>query len=422
MPERRVFILVIDAWGVGALPDAPDYGDSLSANTMGSIDAAVPGLNLPTLQRLGLGNLLPLTQIPPEKIPLASTGKMAEQSKGKDTTTGHWEMAGITLTTPFPTYPDGFPDDVITAFKAATGVKGVLGNCPASGTEIIQRLGEEHLKTGHPIVYTSADSVFQIAAHVGPESQIDLGTLYHWCETARNLLTDQHEVSRVIARPFEGQNAETFTRISKSRRDYAVLPPEKTALNRIEEAGGIVVSVGKIEDIFCFSGITHSSHTGSNADGIVVMNQLASKTLPLDSISLSKKPLDAFPLSDKQLIFVNLVETDSHYGHRRDAEGYARALEAIDAGLAELLTYLTADDLLMISADHGCDPTAPGSDHTREYVPILMYNNQLPGSDLGIRASFADIGKTTLDWLNLDDEGQSGISMLTGQKQIAPVK
>lgn len=420
MSEKRVFIVVIDAWGVGALPDASDYGDSSSVNTMASIDRSVQNLSLPTLQKMGLGNILPLRHVPALSTPLASYGKMAEKSCGKDTTTGHWEMAGIYLKKPFPTYPNGFPQDVITAFKEATGVADILGNCPASGTEIIQRLGNQHLETGHPIVYTSADSVFQIAAHIGPQSKVDLQTLYMWCEKARELLSGVHEVSRVIARPFEGTSPDNFARVGKSRRDYAILPPESTMLNRIQESGGLVIGVGKIEDIFCFSGLTHSLHSGSNAEGIEVMNQLASREINLDNLALENgKTLDSFPKAEKQLVFINLVETDSHYGHRRDVEGYARALEEIDAGLLSLISTLGENDLLMISADHGCDPTAPGSDHTREYVPILLYNNQLEGHDLGIRQSFADIGKTVLEWLELDTPEQRGQSLLSARSLMS---
>ncbi|HEY9688052.1 MAG TPA: phosphopentomutase [Coleofasciculaceae cyanobacterium] len=414
MARKRVFVVVIDAWGVGALPDASEYGDSQDCNTMGNIDRAADRLSLPNLERLGLGNILPLSRVKAQESPLASYGKMSEFSKGKDTTTGHWEMAGIYLETPFPTYPDGFPPEIVERFKQETGVKEILGNKPASGTEILKELGMQHLETGNPIVYTSADSVFQIAAHTGPESKVDLGTLYAWCEKAREILDGPHQVSRVIARPFVGNSPETFKRVGKDRRDYAVLPPESTTLNRIREAGGLVVGIGKIEDIFCFSGLTHSIHTGSNADGIEVLDKLARDEQDLDALSLEKKPLSVYPQADKQFIFVNLVETDSNYGHRRDVDGYARALEEFDAGLGKILEAMGDEDLLMISADHGCDPTAPGSDHTREYVPIMLYNKRLAGQNLGIRESFADIGKTVLAWLNIEDPTQRGRNMLKG--------
>jgi phosphopentomutase len=418
MSAKRVFVIVIDAWGVGALPDAAEYGDSQSFNTMGNIDQHADRLQLPNLEKLGLGNILPLSRVKAQEKPLASYGKMSEFSRGKDTTTGHWEMAGIYLNVPFPTYPDGFPPDVLERFKQETGIQNILGNKPASGTEIIKELGMQHLETGDPIVYTSADSVFQIAAHIGPESKVDLKTLYFWCEKAREILDGEHKVSRVIARPFEGQNPDNFKRIGKDRRDYAVLPPEATVLNRIRDMGGLVIGVGKIEDIFCFSGLTHSIHTGSNPEGITVTEALAAGTQDLDALSLEKKALCAYNQPDKQFIFVNLVETDSNYGHRRDVNGYARALEQFDAGLGRILEQLGKDDLLMISADHGCDPTAPGSDHTREYVPILLYNKAMPGRNLGIRESFADIGKTTLAWLGLEDPQQRGRNMLETREPV----
>lgn len=412
MSAKRVFVIVIDAWGVGALPDAAEYGDRLDFNTMGNIDRAADSLSLPNLERLGLGNILPLTRVKAQDKPMASFGKMSEFSRGKDTTTGHWEMAGIYLETPFPTYPDGFPPEIIDQFKRETGVKNVLGNKPASGTEILKELGMQHLESGDPIVYTSADSVFQIAAHVGPESKTDLKTLYLWCEKAREILDGPHKVSRVIARPFEGTSPENFKRVGKDRRDYAVLPPETTVLNRIKSAGGVVLGVGKIEDIFCFSGLTHSIHTGSNPDGIAVTQKIMANAQDLDALSLENKKLNEFPQANKQFIFVNLVETDSNYGHRRDVNGYARSLEQFDAGLGQILDSMSEDDLLMISADHGCDPTAPGSDHTREYVPIMMYSPKLSARDLGIRESFADIGKTTLAWLGLESPEQRGRNML----------
>ncbi|WP_373533534.1 phosphopentomutase [Vampirovibrio sp.] len=420
MSVKRVFVVVVDAWGVGALPDAPEYGDSPHCNTMGNIDQAADSLSLPNLERLGLGNILPLSRVQPQEKPLGSYGKMSEFSRGKDTTTGHWEMAGIYLETPFPTYPNGFPPDIVARFKQETGINNILGNRPASGTQILEELGMQHLETGDPIVYTSADSVFQIAAHVGPESKTDLATLYQWCEKAREILDGPHQVSRVIARPFVGNSPDTFKRVGKDRRDYAVLPPEATVLNRIREAGAVVLGVGKIEDIFCFSGLTHSIHTGSNPEGIEVLHKLIQNQQDLDALSLEKKALGEYPQADKQFIFVNLVETDSNYGHRRDVNGYARSLEQFDAALGPILAQLGEGDLLMISADHGCDPTAPGSDHTREYVPILLYSPQLPAVNLGIRESFADIGKTTLAWLELDDPAQRGHNMLETLAQKNP--
>lgn len=419
MTAKRVFVVVIDAWGVGALPDAAEYGDSPDVNTMGHIDRVADRLSLPNLQALGLGNILPLTRVPPAEKPLAAFGKMAERSKGKDTTTGHWEMAGIYLETPFPTYPDGFPPEITERFIRETGVSGILGNKPASGTDIIRELGLRHLETGEPIVYTSADSVFQIAAHIGPESRVDLQTLYAWCETARAILRGAHEVSRVIARPFVGEGPESFRRMSGDRRDYAISPIEATCLDRVKASGGIVLGIGKIEDIFCRAGLTHAVHTGSNAEGLAALDALVRQREIPDAWSLDKKPLKDYPRADRQFIFVNLVETDSHYGHRRDVNGYARALEAFDAALGPILESLGAEDILMISADHGCDPTAPGSDHTREYVPILLYGSAIQPRDLAVRDSFADIGKTVLTWLDMDDPLQRGYSLLSAPLAVS---
>ncbi|MEB3288199.1 MAG: phosphopentomutase [Vampirovibrionales bacterium] len=416
--QKRVFVIVIDAFGVGGLPDAAEYGDRTDFNTLGGIDRQADHLNLPTLEKLGIGHLGKFKNVQALSSPVGSYGKMSEMSRGKDTTTGHWEMMGIYLETPFPTYPEGFPKDVMDRFMAETGVKGYLGNKPASGTDILKELGEAHLKTGHPIIYTSADSVFQIAAHVGPESKCTLEDLYRWCETARRILRDEHQVSRVIARPFLGANADTFKRIGESRRDYAVTPIEKTTLNRIQEQGGVVLGIGKIEDIFNFSGLTHSWHTGNNPDGLNAIAQIVRRELDWDSVCLEKnadgtpKALSDYVNADKQFIFVNLVDTDSIYGHRRDVNGYARALEQVDTALVGILAQLGENDLLMISADHGCDPTAPGSDHTREFVPILLYGKNLPPRNLGVRDSFADIGRTVLEWLALDKDGQRGKSLL----------
>lgn len=405
---KRVFVVVVDAWGVGALPDAPAYDDSMDVNTMGSIDRHADSLALPNLARLGLGNLMDLQRVAATQKPLGSYGKMNEFSKGKDTTTGHWEMAGIYLEEPFPTYPNGFPPHIVDRFIAETGCGGILGNIPASGTTIIENLGETHLETGQPIVYTSADSVFQIAAHV---DKVPLETLYRWCEVAREILTGKDEVSRVIARPFKGAPGQ-FERIGADRRDYAVPPPGETALVRVQQSGGIVVGIGKIEDIFCHIGVTHALHTAGNTHGLKVIEDLIVGKVPLNQLSTEGKPLCDYPHPDRQFIFVNLVDTDMKYGHRRDINGYARALEEFDAALGRYLELLGEEDLLMISADHGCDPAAPGSDHTREYVPILLYAKNRPGQNLGIRESFADIGQTTLDWLGFSGQGLPGKSML----------
>lgn len=417
VPNRpqRVFVIVIDAFGVGAMPDAEQFADSLSVNTLGGIDRETSRLSLPNLERLGLGHLLPLKHVKAVEKPIGSFGKMAERSIGKDTTTGHWEMAGVYLDTPFPTYPEGFPPEIIQAFIEKTQCGGVLGNKPASGTAIIEELGQQHLETGWPIVYTSADSVFQIAAHVG---RVPLETLYFWCEAAREILQGEHQVSRVIARPFEGE-VDNFKRIGASRKDYAVEPPGLTALNRVREEGGIVLAVGKIEDIFCACGVTHSIHTQGNAHGLQVVEDVITHRQDIADWDVQDKPLSDYRHPDKQFIFVNLVETDMNYGHRRDVEGYARALEAIDVALGRYLKELGEDDLLMITADHGCDPTAPGSDHTREYVPILVYNKNLPGQNLGIRTSFADVGQTVLSWLGFSGHGLPGEVMMDFRQPVS---
>ena len=414
---KRAFVIVIDAFGCGAMPDAEAFSDSLNVNTLGSIDREATSLSLPNLERLGLGHIIPLKQVKAVEHPIGSYGKMAERSIGKDTTTGHWEMAGIYLDKPFPTYPDGFPPEVVDAFLQATGCEKILGNIPASGTAIIESLGAEHLETGHPIVYTSADSVWQIAAHV---DKIPLDTLYLWCEKAREVLRGEHEVSRVIARPFEGEPG-AFKRIGGSRKDYAVLPPTQTALTQAKKLGAPVVAVGKIEDIFCADGVTHSIHTNSNAHGLSVTEELIQNTLDLNTLDLNQKTLDDYAHPDKQFIFINLVETDMNYGHRRDVEGYARALEAIDHPLGRFIDQLGEGDLLLITADHGCDPTAPGSDHTREYVPILLYNKTLGANNLGTRESFADVGKTVLNWLELPTDSLPGTNMVDELQQLTTV-
>lgn len=414
---RRAFVVVVDAWGVGALPDAEAYQDQLTFNTMGSIDRLADSLSLPNLEKLGLGNLLPLTRVHPVDAPLASYGKMSEHSRGKDTTTGHWEMAGIYLDIPFPTYPQGFPPEIIDAFLKQTGCERVLGNKPASGTAILDELGPEHLETKAPIVYTSADSVFQIAAHV---DHVPLETLYFWCQTARDILQGEHRVSRVIARPFKGTPG-AFERVGADRRDYAVPPPGGTALTRVREEGGVVVGIGKIEDIFCHIGVTHSLHTAGNTHGLQVIEDLIAGKVPLNQLSVEGKPLCDYPHADRQFIFVNLVDTDMKYGHRRDINGYARALEEFDAALGRYLPLLGPEDLFMITADHGCDPAAPGSDHTREYVPILMVRPGVPGHALGIRESFADVGQTVLDWLGFPATGLPGRSLLEARPQAQAV-
>jgi len=366
MNNYRVIIIVLDSVGIGYLPDADKYGDS-GCNTLGNIARAVSGLNLPQLARMGLGNIAPLAGIAPVENPSASFGKMAEKSAGKDTSSGHWELMGLINPWPFPTYPQGFPDEIIKPFQKQIGTK-IIGNKPASGTEIIQQLGNHHLETGYPIVYTSADSVFQIAAH---ENIIPVSQLYHLCTIARRILTKPHNVARVIARPFIGK-PDNFTRTSR-RRDFSLPPAQPTLLDYLNSTLGI----GKIKDIFAGRGITKSIHTKNNQDGIQqTISSIHSNT-------------------EYKLIFTNLVDFDMLYGHRNDVAGYYKCLREFDSHLPRILEVLREKDILLITADHGCDPTTPGTDHTREYVPLLVYGAAVkPGIDLGIRKTFADTAQT----------------------------
>ena len=369
---ERVIWIVLDSVGIGAMPDWQAYLDPEPGDTLGHIAQQRP-IKLPNLCALGLGNIKPLPGLPPAAAPLGSYGRCALASPGKDTTTGHWEMVGIHLTKPFPLYPNGFPPEVMDAFEARIG-RSTLGNKAASGTEILKELGEEHVRTGSPIVYTSADSVFQIAAH---EEVIPLWELYNMCQTAREILQGKHEVGRVIARPFEGE-AGAFQRTT-NRKDYAVPPPKGMLLDQLQSAGVPVYSVGKIIDIFLGRGIREYQKTKSNADGMA-------------------KTLEAMDHQRDGLIFVNLVDFDSLYGHRNDVEGYARALEEADAWLPSLLAKANESDLIILTADHGCDPTTASTDHSREYVPLLTYGKHAKaGVDLGIRGSLADIGQTVAE-------------------------
>ena len=368
----RVIWIVLDSVGVGAMPDAPQYGDDPSSDTLGNI-ARRRKLALPNLARLGLGNLKPLPGIPPASQPQGAYGRCALASPGKDTTTGHWEMTGIHLARPFPLFPHGFPREVLDPFEAKIG-RSVLGNKAASGTEIIAELGEEHMRTGSPIVYTSADSVFQIAAH---EEVIPLWELYRMCEVARDILRGPYEVGRVIARPFVGSPG-AFTR-TPNRHDYAVPPPAGMLLDKLEEANVEIYSVGKIFDVFLGRGIGDHVKTKNNADG---MQQTA-------------HALEVFP---RGLIYVNLVDFDQQYGHRNDVEGYARALEEFDAWLPSFLARLNPDDLLLLCADHGCDPTIASTDHSREYVPLIAAGPRVRGGvDLNTRPTLSDIGQTVAE-------------------------
>jgi phosphopentomutase len=388
-PYRRVIVLVIDSVGAGALPDAVRFGDE-GTSTLGHTAASVGGLALPHLQSLGLGNIIEIAGVDPAPRPRAAWGRLAERSAGKDTTTGHWELMGLVLTAPFPLFPDGFPEDVIRAFAAEAGVDGVLGNRPASGTVIIEELGPEHERTGRPIVYTSGDSVFQVAAHT---RVIPLERLYTMCRAARRLL-DPIGVGRVIARPFEGEPGRY--RRTYDRRDYSLAPPEDTVLDRVKAAGLPVVGVGKIHDIFAGRGLTDSRPTRGNLDGMRVTGEV------LDTVT-------------EGFVLVNLIDFDSSYGHRRDPEGYARCLEEFDAALPPLLDRGRTGDLLIITADHGNDPThAASTDHTREFVPVLVLDPSDPrGVDLGIRDTFADVGATVCAALGVPAPAH-GVSLLDG--------
>ena len=367
---RRICLVVLDSAGIGEMPDAADWGDA-GADTLGHI-LERRNVALPNLQRLGLGNITPLKGLPAVVSPIGSYGKCTLKSDGKDTTTGHWEMAGVILKQGFPTFPDGFPDRIISAFVDKANVPGVLGNIPASGTEIIKQLGEEHVATGKPIVYTSADSVFQIAAH---EEVIPIDRLYEICEIARKILHGDDEVARVIARPFLGTNSADFKR-TENRHDYAVPPPADNLLPALANAGLDVVCIGKIASIYDNIGVT-ADLVGKNNDQAV------------DST------IEALNGESRGLIFSNLVDFDMLYGHRRDPEGYAKALEEFDTRLPEIMAAMKDDDLLMITADHGNDPTKEGSDHTREYVPLLVYaRNARAGVALATRQSLSDIGQT----------------------------
>ncbi|MBX3296377.1 MAG: phosphopentomutase [Acidobacteria bacterium] len=367
---ERICLVVLDSAGIGEMPDAVEWGDA-GADTLGNIFKQRQ-VNVPNLQSLGLGNIRPLEGMPPVEKPNGSFGKCTLASNGKDTTTGHWEMAGIILEKAFPTFPEGFPPRVIERFVAETGVPGVLGNVPASGTEIIKELGEEHVRTGKPIVYTSADSVFQIAAH---EEVVPIDRLYEMCETARRILDGEDKVGRVIARPFIGETADTFKR-TENRHDYAVPPPERNLLLLLKNAGLDVVCIGKIASIYDSMGVTEDL-TAKNNDQTI------------------DQTINALNADTKGLIFSNLVDFDMLFGHRRDPEGYAAALEHFDARLPEIMAAMGEGDLLIITADHGNDPTFRGSDHTREYAPLLVYGKKAtPSVNLGTRSSLADIGQT----------------------------
>lgn len=371
MQAQRAILIVMDGCGVGAAPDAAEYGDTgeNSPNTLGHLMEAVGGLNLPCLQSLGLGNIIPLKGVPPAETPCACFGRVQPCSKGKDSVTGHWEMMGILTEQPFPTYPNGFPPELIAEFERRIG-RSVLGNYPASGTEIIKQLGEEHLRTGYPIVYTSADSVFQIAAH---EAVIPVEELYRMCEIARELLQPPHHVQRVIARPFEGTDASNFRRTER-RRDFP-LPPPPNLIDRLAERGIGIYGIGVVPEIFTYRGFRHAERTQSNPQHFEALLRAMA--------------------SDCAFIFANFEDFDMLYGHRNDPAGFARALAEFDMMLSTILERLRPTDLLILTADHGNDPTTPSTDHSREYLPLLLYSPSIQrGYAVGTRRSLADIGAT----------------------------
>ena len=394
-PFQRVVLIVLDGAGIGAMPDAGEWGDA-GSDTFGHILES-RAVQLPNLQRYGLGNIRPLRNLPPLAAPVGSYGRCALRSNGKDTTTGHWEIAGIILKQAFPTYPNGFPSSVIDRFVRETDVPGILGNLPASGTEIIKELGEEHVKTRKPIVYTSADSVFQIAAH---EEVIPLDRLYEICEIARGILEGEHRVGRVIARPFLGQPGAFYR--TENRHDYAVPPPRENLLPALADEGRDVVCIGKIASIYDSMGVTKDLTAKNNEQSI-------------------DQTINALREDSRGLIFSNLVDFDMLYGHRRDTEGYARALEHFDTRLPEIEAAMRDGDLMMITSDHGNDPTFPGSDHTREYAPLLVYGKLArPGVNLGTRSSLSDIGQTIAEVFGLKlTAGESFLKPLINSEPIS---
>jgi phosphopentomutase len=386
MKFKRINLMVLDSAGIGEMPDAAEWGDA-GSDTLGNVIDLRP-IELPNMQKLGLGNIRPFKNLSAVENPIGGYGKCTLKSNGKDTTTGHWEMAGIILEKAFPTYPNGFPDDVISEFIKRAEVPGILANEPASGTEIIERLGEEHVKTGKPIIYTSADSVFQIAAH---EGVIPIKRQYAICEIARELLDGQHKVGRVIARPFIGDSSKTFTR-TENRHDYAVPPPNENLLPLLAEQELDVVAIGKIASIYDSLGVTEDLTAKNNDQSI-------------------DQTINALSADTSGLIFSNLVDFDMLFGHRRNPEGYATALEHFDQRLPEIMSAMNDDDLLIITADHGNDPTYPGTDHTREYCVLLTYSKlNKKGVNLGTRQSLSDIGQTIAE--NFGIEIADGVSFL----------
>lgn len=387
------YVIVIDGLGVGAQEDAAEYGDE-DENTLGHVCEETE-VKLPNLQRMGLGNIIPLASVAVESEPISAYGKMRELSAGKDSTTGHWEIAGIQLNRPFPTYPDGFPQEVIDQFCEGIGVEKALVNKPYSGTEVIADYGEEHMETGYPIVYTSADSVFQVAAHV---DVTPVDTLYEWCEFARKkVLQDEHGVGRVIARPFTGEPG-NFERISDKRHDYSMKPPEHNIINRLQQQGIKTYSIGKVVDLFTEEYFTQFRRTKSNAEGI---SQL---------LSLMSAAEDSF-------VFVNLIDTDQKYGHRLDPQGFAECLQEFDRAIPAIVSKLDEDDILIITGDHGNDPTSESTDHSREFVPVLLCpSDKAERVNLGTRDTFSDIASTAADFFEIS-ETFPGTSMLNNTEQ-----
>lgn len=389
--NRRLFLIVLDSVGIGEAPDAAQFGDEGSNTVRAAVEA---GADLPNLRRLGLFNIDGMDWTEPEAVPIGAFGRMREASMGKDTTIGHWEIAGVVSPKPLPTFPDGFPPEIIRNFEKLTGRK-VICNKPYSGTQLLLDYGREHVETGALMVYTSADSVFQVAAH---EDIVPIEELYHDCELAREMLTGDYAVGRVIARPFVGEYP-NYTRTAR-RHDYSLQPPRATMLNNLEDAGYECIGVGKISDIFAGSGITQQIRTQNNTDGIA-------------------KTLDLMENDFEGICFVNLVDFDMVYGHRNDAPGYARALMEFDQALPKFMEQMGEDDLLIITADHGCDPSTPSTDHSREYTPMLAWSKKIrPGANLGTRTTFADIGATVLEYFGLENrtDGQSFLKEICTEK------
>ena len=376
MNKKRAIIVVIDSMGIGAMPDSLEFGDDSTVNTLCNLAKASGGLNVPNFEKMGLGNIKNIEGVKKTNYPTAEYGIMKAKSKGKDTTTGHWEIAGLVLDNPFKTYIN-FPDELIEKFIQKTNCGGILGNLPASGTKIIEELNEEHHKTKFPIIYTSADSVFQIAVDI---DLIPIETLYEWCKIARELLDEGYGISRVIARPYKIIDGKP-SRIGSLRHDYSVAPPKDTLLDEIVKNNGKVYAIGKIKDIFTGKGISESKPTGGNTEGL---------NATLDAIQNKK---------DSSLIFTNLVDTDMLYGHRRDYSGYKKAIEEIDSYLPKFIQNMDENDLLIITADHGCDPTYKGSDHTREMVPVIIYGAKT--GDIGTKESFTYVSDRIKAWLEM---------------------